>query len=330
MQQFLSKEIRARQRGSWGFLALATAVLTAPVHSQTDADGDTGGREVVTFPAPKDTVQGTGTNFQTLLSGQGVPLTLKLKDMNENWRRLSVGGPLELGGLVDTYTSLMGVSGLAGGAYYTRGQTVAVGSETYLIAYQLQPKPADLAAMMRNGPGSEPPAPQKLTAETIVSLSLLNLRTSGSLKGIRPFNLQQEIGGSAKTAEATAEAAVVARNSSSLSNLKQLGLGMMMYAQDYDEVLPPMKDAATMKKSLMPYVKSEQIFISPITKDAYRPNPILSGKKLAHIANPAAMVSIYEASPAPDGTRGVAFVDGHAKRIKEAEWPRLKQASKIP
>jgi prepilin-type processing-associated H-X9-DG protein len=42
------------------------------------------------------------------------------------------------------------------------------------------------------------------------------------------------------------------------------------------------------------------------------------------------MVVIYEDSPAPDGTRGVAFLDGHAKRINESDWPAIKKASKIP
>jgi prepilin-type processing-associated H-X9-DG protein len=102
-----------------------------------------------------------------------------------------------------------------------------------------------------------------------------------------------------------------------------------MYTQDYDNVLPPMKDAATVKKALLPYVKNDAVFAHPGTKEPYAPNPILSGRKMAHIANSVEMVALYEATPAPDGKRGVVFVDGHAKRVQEEEWARLKRASKL-
>jgi prepilin-type processing-associated H-X9-DG protein len=45
---------------------------------------------------------------------------------------------------------------------------------------------------------------------------------------------------------------------------------------------------------------------------------------------PAQVVAFYEASPAPDGTRAVLFLDGHVGVIRETEWPGLKRASKIP
>jgi len=58
-----------------------------------------------------------------------------------------------------------------------------------------------------------------------------------------------------------------ARRSSCLSNLKQLGLASMMYAQDYDEVLlvaptqgNPMPNVV---QGLLPYVKTRQLFYCP-------------------------------------------------------------------
>jgi prepilin-type processing-associated H-X9-DG protein len=44
----------------------------------------------------------------------------------------------------------------------------------------------------------------------------------------------------------------------------------------------------------------------------------------------AQVVAFYEASPAPDGTRAVLFLDGHVQVIPETEWPRLKRASGLP
>src|SRR5579871_2414410 len=49
-----------------------------------------------------------------------------------------------------------------------------------------------------------------------------------------------------------------AESASCLSNVKQLGLGAMMYTQDYDDVLP--RRAAEYKNLLFPYVKNEAIF----------------------------------------------------------------------
>jgi len=59
-----------------------------------------------------------------------------------------------------------------------------------------------------------------------------------------------------------------ARRASCLSNLKQIGLGMMMYVQDYDERYPQAyytvdSVTTTWQDMLQPYVKSEQIFICP-------------------------------------------------------------------
>lgn len=65
-----------------------------------------------------------------------------------------------------------------------------------------------------------------------------------------------------------------ARRTSCQSNLKQIGLGMMQYAQDYDETLPAwyngpsnVSNSTTSWKwndSIYPYVKSEQVFTCPI------------------------------------------------------------------
>src|SRR5438093_7190091 len=65
-----------------------------------------------------------------------------------------------------------------------------------------------------------------------------------------------------------------ARRSSCLSNLKQIGLGIMQYTQDYDEQFPKAwrgsgnggSDATDKSKwmdMIFPYVKSEQIFNCP-------------------------------------------------------------------
>jgi prepilin-type N-terminal cleavage/methylation domain-containing protein/prepilin-type processing-associated H-X9-DG protein len=61
-----------------------------------------------------------------------------------------------------------------------------------------------------------------------------------------------------------------ARQSSCLSNVKQIALGTMMYAQDYDEMLPqtrykhpPNETVKHWYVALEPYLKNEQILICP-------------------------------------------------------------------
>ncbi|MCS7253564.1 MAG: DUF1559 domain-containing protein [Armatimonadota bacterium] len=64
-----------------------------------------------------------------------------------------------------------------------------------------------------------------------------------------------------------------ARMTSCTSNLRQLGMGMLMYAQDWDEMLPfPYwlpnwnewcADGSTWRQRILPYVKNEQIFVCP-------------------------------------------------------------------
>ncbi|MDQ3815751.1 MAG: prepilin-type N-terminal cleavage/methylation domain-containing protein [Armatimonadota bacterium] len=61
-----------------------------------------------------------------------------------------------------------------------------------------------------------------------------------------------------------------ARRSSCASNLKQIGLGIMQYTQDYDEMLPfRVNPASTVswRTYIFPYVKSTQLFVCPSNKN---------------------------------------------------------------
>jgi prepilin-type N-terminal cleavage/methylation domain-containing protein/prepilin-type processing-associated H-X9-DG protein len=65
-----------------------------------------------------------------------------------------------------------------------------------------------------------------------------------------------------------AKAREKARQTSCLSNVKQFALGIMMYAQDYDETMPMSTTinatgARTLADVVMPYVKNSQIMICP-------------------------------------------------------------------
>ncbi len=265
-----------------------------------------------------------------LLQGDKTPLTHKLSDLDTTWRRLSLGASADAGNPASAYLSLFVGLGSGSDVYYTQGRMVSVAGETYLVAYRRRAKPLDVTALMRPNGQNDMPKPDPLTPDTVLSLSLLNLRVAGSLNDIRAFDIQQEMLAVQQTA-ISADAASTQHNSlSSVSNLKQVSLGLLQYVQDYDENLPPMKDAATVKKAIYPYVKSDQIFIQPDTKRPYKPNSSLSGRSLATFSAPATMVTFYEDAADQDNTRAVAFLDGHVVRIPEAQWPSLKRASHVP
>jgi len=109
-----------------------------------------------------------------------------------------------------------------------------------------------------------------------------------------------------------------ARRTSCQSNLKQLGLGIIQYAQDYDERLPGMNSSGNNRwgvnwagvgwaGQIFPYVKSGQVYKCP--SDTISPAPsgnnvpvsyaftvIYGGAKLSRIDSVATTVGLVEAA----------------------------------
>jgi len=74
-----------------------------------------------------------------------------------------------------------------------------------------------------------------------------------------------------------------ARRASCMSNLKQIGLGVMMYVQDYDETYPPgyTKPGGTntyLSTMIQPYTKSTQVFYCPSSPTISVTTSILNGQ----------------------------------------------------
>lgn len=136
-----------------------------------------------------------------ILSGKTVPLTLQLKDLNEQWRRFNTTGQLELGPVSQIFGAIFGGST---SPYFTNGRTVQIGGELYLVAYRANVVTPNLLAVMMSSSG--PPQPTLLTPETRLHLSLISLRSAGSLTDIRPFNLQEVIQESQAAVQAAASA----------------------------------------------------------------------------------------------------------------------------
>jgi hypothetical protein len=269
------------------------------------------------------------------LSGTPFPLTRKLSDLSEEWRRFSlerVGEDAISGTVMRMLTaSEFGSMGnlYARPVYYTRGETVRIEGKRYLIAYVWKPK-LPTREEIEKMPDREL-APEVITPDTPVRLALVSVASIRGMSNIRPFDLKVETNGdSADGVNPFRRARIAAQNTSSLSNLKQIGLGVMMYVQDYDEKFPPMKSGSAAKKAIMPYIKNEDVFVHPASKKPYLPNPLVSGMSLSKMEAPADLIIFYEPEAASDGTRGAVFADGHAKRLNEQEWLKAATYSRLP
>ncbi|MFM7323059.1 MAG: DUF1559 domain-containing protein [Armatimonadota bacterium] len=202
----------------------------------------------------------------------------------------------------------------------TRGETVRVGETEFLVAWRVPMAPGEFQRIGNHAADSPLPRP---SLDTRLSLTLVNLRATAVLADAAPFDALKDLDAKTAVSAVFEEARARARATSSLSNLKQVGLGMMMYVQDYDEVFPPMRSEPEVRKRLMPYIKNDATFRNPIDEKPYVYNPALSGVSLTRIHAPSDLAVVWEADPAPDGTRGVGFADGHAKRVSAAEWARI-------
>lgn len=120
-----------------------------------------------------------------------------------------------------------------------------------------------------------------------------------------------------------AKAREKARQTSCMSNLKQLGTAVLMYAQDYDETLPSYRLANSSPgcqinwwNQITPYVKNAQILVCPSvanTGAGYGANlshamPCGSRFTLAQIQRPAQTVGLLDSGL--DGCASGAPVDG--------------------
>jgi hypothetical protein len=284
-------------------------------------------------------------DFQNLISGKKAPLTKQLKDLNDSWRQIAISGQYEMGDLMKSWASIFSADSY-NNIYYTQGQTVLVNNETYLVAYRLPTsgKTLTIQSLFENVMGSMAGLTgtdcdsivfaAKITPETTIQLSLLNLKTIGSLNDVRTFDLKTELATLAKAEQeskaACEQAKLEAVNLQVESNLRDLGIALQSYTEQNEGRLPNMSSLETVKLAFQDLIFDESIFLHPETLEPYLTNTSLSDQNLANIDNPSETVAFYEAQPAADGTIGVVFADGFYQRIPPEDWEEVKEVSKIP
>ena len=145
--------------------------------------------------------------------------------------------------------------------------------------------------------------------------------------------------------QVVAEEAKGAKRAASQANLKRIGLGVIEYEQDHDEIAP---DAAHWVDQIMPYVKDKKVFHDPAASAgqtySYAYNRALSHQELAMMEDPAHTVLAFESTagvknaadtgqsvPRPgryDGGTDFLFADGHVKWLPDGAKPSFKLTGK--
>jgi prepilin-type processing-associated H-X9-DG protein len=143
-----------------------------------------------------------------------------------------------------------------------------------------------------------------------------------------------------------AQAREKAREASCLSNEKQMALGVLMYAQDYDETYPAAQDWMT---KINPYIKNPAVYACPSVANhsqaetggiyTYAYSSQLSKRQVALMKAPELTGMLYDSSaltenasdamislPVPGrhmGRNNMGFADGHVKSMDSVQLQEL-------
>lgn len=109
--------------------------------------------------------------------------------------------------------------------------------------------------------------------------------------------------------------AALDRNQKCVFNAYTVTEALLLYAQDYDEVLPVFGNASTFRPLILPYTKDNSLFLCPATGNIpFTPNTAMSGKNLASFPNPETVEALRDTKAHPDGKLTISFLDGHVER----------------
>jgi len=112
----------------------------------------------------------------------------------------------------------------------------------------------------------------------------------------------------------------------SAENLKQCALGVLQFAQDFDQELAFAPQF--WREAIFPYTRNEKIYLQPDNKQPYTFNYFLSGKTLGAIPTPENTVLFYEGENEKlnfreNGISTVCFMDGHISQVNAEQAKTL-------
>ena len=142
-----------------------------------------------------------------------------------------------------------------------------------------------------------------------------------------------------------AKAREKARQTSCLSNTKQIGIATMTYVQDYDEQYPIVYNGYVAIWRILPYTKSDQVWVCPSgyytggygapAKCSYGYNAYLDRTSLAAVEFPSETVNWF-GSTWVDGSSStrvksrhmegsnIAYADGHSKWVQQSKYDTMR------
>jgi len=121
---------------------------------------------------------------------------------------------------------------------------------------------------------------------------------------------------------ALARARLQARNAVSMSNLKQLGLAVIMYSDDHDGTLPDNFEQA--KK----YYGDPKVLESPLKPKGFAgPSYIYVSGHSLKAESPARQIVIYENPEYCQDTINALFLDGHVERMQRGRFRETLEAT---
>jgi len=278
-------------------------------------------------------------DFGTLLRDPKFPQKIKPSELGEDMRAMKITYEKQGGGdlfsmMMSPMMMLMGAFGAMGGSgeqkpadpeqaagmlffdklgiSWTNGSTVKLFDQDFLITYSVQ------VNMIEATKSKTPPD----LSRSDLTLTLINTK---SIAAITPrLDMTKEEWLKPAPTPPPGEIADRAREMS-LSNLKQVGMSLVLYAGDYDDVVPYVQSTKGAFEVLSPYARNADVFrsLNPNSSDI-RMNMALAGVRMSDLVNPSEIPMFFEAQPWPDGRRCVVFADVSAKVVSPEEWAAME------
>lgn len=297
--------------------------------------------------------------IKDVINGQGLAPTMKLSTLPAEYKSVKIelakGGDSGMASMLPMMMMAQGASGGGGGGmegfflgsifnnYWTKADMVTMGGHEFLVTYKLELGLRSNANDMDSMPFAASLRLALVRTDMIASISPDPTATaSGVAKLLKaakiPIDQDVEViqipGNQASTAAILfpvfAQAKSAAKATATLSNAKQMALGVMIYMSDYDDVLPYPQSVAAVKFVTYPYIKNKDIYktLNP-NGGQFLFNNAIGGVEAAIVENPADTILWYESKAWPDGRRAVAFLDGHAKLVNPEEWKRVEKSLRL-
>ena len=257
--------------------------------------------------------------------------SLSLEELTDEYMAIKIGGESQMGGTMPFMYMGMMMEGDVGAeqmekiryfdARWTKGDVVMIGGTRYLATYRTDTIEVIMAV---SGEFS-----RETGLELYLELvNLDNVKTISPLADLTP-EIYSEIFSDVFVSP-FGEAIEAAPQTRTLSNIKQISLGMLMYASDYDDLTPYAQSTKTVEYVISPYVLNNELFksLNP-DRSRFLFNMAIAGVNMTDIPSPAETVMFYESRAWPDGLRVVSFCDGHAKIVTEEEWREHKLTLKL-